>query len=386
MQTIFRIANREIERLFSGKIYWFCIVIAPLFACLFFLSLMYKGLPTNLPVGVVDRDNTSSSRDLARQLGAFEGVEVTAHYADFQQAQTAMQKGEIYGIFYIPQHFTQKTVSGKQPVLSFYTNYSYMIVGSLLFKDMKTVSTLAGGAVALQTGRAKGYTDSQIMASIQPIVIETHPIGNPWLNYSVYLNNVILPGILALLIMCVTVYSIGIEVKEKTVQDWLPAGKRSIIPALAGKLLPQTILFFIVGLLIYFLLYVVMQFPLKGGVGAMILALFLLIISSQAMGIFMIGCLPTLRLGLSFACLFGMIAFSITGFSFPVNAMYPPVQALSYVFPLRHYFLIYVDQALNGRAFSDSWQQYVILLAFLILPVIILRHLKWSLQNVPYQS
>jgi ABC-2 type transport system permease protein len=386
MNTIFKIANREIRRLLTGKIYWFCIFFAPLSCCLFFLSLMHEGLPENLPIAVVDMDNTSSSRSLSRQLDAFEGVEVTAQYADFSQAQTEMRKGNIYGIFFIPRHFTQQTVSGKQPVLSFYTNNSYLIAGSLLFKDMKVVSTLAAGSVALQMGRAKGYTDRQIMASIQPVIIETHPIGNPGLNYSIYLNNVILPGILALMIMCVTVYSIGIEIKEKTVKDWLSDGKFSMIPSIIGKLIPQTILFFITGLLMYILLYIVMQFPVHGHIAAMLSALFLLIIASQALGVFMIGCFPTLRLGLSFACLFGMIAFSITGFSFPVDAMYPPIQAVSNVFPLRHYFLIYVDQALNERAFFYSRHHYLALLAFLIMPVFIWRNLKWSLKYSPYKA
>jgi len=385
MNTIFRIAARETGRLLRGRIYWFCIFIVPCISTLFFLSMLQEGLPTDLPIAIVDLDNTSTSRNLTRQLNAFEGTKVVAQYNDFTQAQTEMQQGNIYGIFYIPRNFTQETIAGKRPVLSFYTNNSYLIAGSLLFKDMKTVATLATGAVALQTGRAKGYSDAQVIAGFQPITIETHPIGNPWLNYSVYLSNILLLGIFALMIMCVTVYSIGIEIKENTVQEWLPAGNAPLTPALVGKLMPQTILFFLTGVGMFFALYIFMHFPAIHIVN-MTGALFLLIIASQALGVFMIGCLPTLRLGLSFACLFGMFAFSITGFSFPVDAMYPPVQALSNLFPLRHYFLIYVDQALNGRAFIYSLPHYAALLAFLVAPLFIIHHLKWSLRYVPYKS
>jgi ABC-2 type transport system permease protein len=382
---MFQVVNREVGRLFSGKIYWFCILIAPLISILFFLSLMKEGLPTNLPVAVVDLDNTSTSRALIRQLDAFSGTEIIAQYGDFSQARLEMQKGNVYGIFFIPRNFSQQTITGKQPLISFYTNNSYLIAGSLLFKDMKTIATLASGAALLQTGRAKGYTDQQIMAQIQPIVIETNPIGNPWLNYSVYLNNTILPGILALLVMCVTVYSIGIEMKNKTAREWLSIGNFSLIRSIAGKLIPQTILFLIVGLLLFFVLYVVMQFPVNGNILSMIIALFLLITASQALGVFMIGCFPTLRLGLSFACIWGMIAFSISGFSFPVNAMYEPVKMLSNLFPLRHYFLIYVDQALDGRAIFYSWHSYLALTGFYLLPVFIFRNLKWSLQHTSYK-
>lgn len=359
-------------------------LIAPLISLVFFVTLMHNGLPTSLPIALVDMDNTSTSRNLARQLDAFSASEIVVQYPDFENARTAMQRGEVYGIFLIPNHFSTDAVSGKQPKLSFYTNNSYLIAGSLLFRDMKTISTLASGSVVLQLGRARGYTDAQIMAQVQPIVIDARPIGNPWLNYSVYLTNIILPGILALLVMCVAVYSIGIEIKERTAGSWLQAGNKSITISIIGKMIPQTIIFFFTGLIIFATLYIFMGFPVSH-ILPMILALFLLIIASQALGVFMIGCFPTLRLGLSFACIWGMIAFSISGFSFPVDAMYPSVQALSNLFPLRHYFLIYVDQALNARDLFYSWPHYVALAAFLILPAFVLHHLKWSLKHFPYQ-
>ncbi|MEG1543324.1 MAG: ABC transporter permease, partial [Tannerellaceae bacterium] len=88
--------------------------------------------------------------------------------------------------------------------------------------------------------------------------------------------------------------------------------------------------------------------------------------------------------GLSFASLFGMISFSIVGFSFPVLDMHPMLQALSQLFPLRHYFLIYIDQALNGRELFYTWGEYVYLLGFLILPLLIARNLKGALLYFKY--
>ena len=222
---------------------------------------------------------------------------------------------------------------------------------------MKTISVLAGASVGLQTGLAHGYTEDRIMAQLQPIVIDTHAIGNPWLNYSVYLNNTLLPGVLQLMIFLVTVLSIGSEIKYSTAREWLQMGRNSLTVSLIGKMLPHTLIFTIVSFLYAAALYGFNSFPLNCGWLPMLSALFLLVVASQAVGIFMIGVLPTFRLGLSSACLFGMIAFSIVGFSFPVLGMDPTLQALSNLFPLRHYFLIYVDQALNGRPFFYSWAQ-----------------------------
>lgn len=378
------IARRELRRMYSRPLYLFAMVVAPLFCTVFFLTLMEEGLPVQLPVAVVDQDNTETSRNLTRQLAAFEQTGVVMQTGDFADARVAMQRGEVYGIFLIPQGFTVDASTGKQPTLSFYTNNSFLIAGSLLFKDMKTMAVLAAASVGLQTGLAKGYTEQQIMGQLQPIVIDTHALGNPWLNYSVYLNNVILPGILELMIFLVTVFSIGSEIKMGTSREWLRLGNHSLFVALVGKLLPQTLVFTVMGGLICSALYGYSAFPLLSGWLPMLAAMFLLVLASQAMGIFMIGVLPTLRLGLSFASLFGVIAFSISGFTFPVPSMDPTLQAVTNLFPLRHYFLIYVDQALNGRPVYYSWAQYIALAAFLILPFLIARNLKKALLYFKY--
>ncbi len=378
------IARREMSRLAHQPVYFFCMIFAPIFSMVFFLTLMSDGLPTNLPIAVVDQDNSANSRKIIRQLDAFEQSKVVLTTTSFEEARKEVQKGNLYGIFLIPRDFGTDAASGRQPKLSFYTNSTYLVASSLLFRDMKTMSVLAGASVGLQTGKARGLTDDQIMAQLQPIQIDTHIIGNPWLNYSVYLNNTILPGIIQLLIFLVTVYSIGTELKYGTSREWLGLGNQSITVSLLGKLLPQTIIFMLISVLCAVSLYGFSDFPLNSGWGPMLSALFLLVIASQAVGVFMIGIIPTLRMGLSTASLFGMVSFSIVGFSFPVLAMSPAMQGLSYLFPLRHYFLIYVDQALNGRALHYSIDQYLWLAAFLILPFIVGKHLKNAMLHFKY--
>ncbi|MCD7978925.1 MAG: ABC transporter permease [Tannerellaceae bacterium] len=384
LYRIWLIAKREFYRLSHTPIYFFSMLIAPVISAVFFLSLMKGGLPHDLPIAVVDLDNSSTSRNLIRQLDAFQTVKVNIRTASFEEARIAMQKGEIYGIYFIPENFSKDAVSGRQPTLSFYTNGTYLIAASLLYRDMKTLSVLAGASVGLQTGLAKGYTEDQVMAQLQPITIDGHPVGNPWLNYSVYLNNVIIPAFLQLMIFLVTVFTIGSEIKYATSREWLRLGGNSITVSLLGKIIPQTLIFTLLGWMFASLLYGYYAFPLNSGWFPMLLAIFLLVVAAQSVGILMIGVLPTLRMGLSFASLFGMVSFSIVGFSYPLLAMHPTLQGVANLFPLRHYFLIYIDQALNGRELYYSWTQYVSLAAFLILPVLIGQNLKKALLYFKY--
>ena len=383
-KALLAVMKRECRRLVARPLYLFCMVVAPLFCYVFFTTLMDSGLPINLPAGVVDQDMSSTSRQLVRNLDAFEQTAIVAHYPTFNEARTAMQRGEIYGFYYIPEGLSAKVQAQRQPKVSFYTNNTMLIAGSLLFRDMKMMSELASGAAARTALYAKGATEDLAMAFLQPIVIDTHPLNNPWLNYSVYLCNTFAPGVLMLLIFMVTVYSIGVEIKERTAREWLHMGNNSIWISLAGKLLPHTAIFFLMGILYNVYLYGFLHFPCNNGILPMLLATLCLVLASQGMGILMIGTLPTLRLGLSFASLWGVLSFSMCGLSFPAMAMHPTLQALANLFPLRHYFLIYVDQALNGYPMIYSWTNYVALLIFMMLPFLIAHRLKAALVYYKY--
>mgnify|MGYP000669990783 CR=1 FL=1 len=384
MSSLLQVAGRELKRLASHPIYGFCMIVAPLLCLVFFVTLMQSGLPTDLPLGLVDDDGSTTSRQLARNLDAFQQTDIVARFPTVSDARKAMQEGRIYGFYYIPEGTSRKALRQEQATVSFYMNYSYLIAGSLVFRDMKTMSELASGAAAQQVMLARGATEAQAMAMLQPIVIDTHPLNNPWLNYSVYLNNTLIPGVLMLFITMITVYSIGIEVKENTAREWLGLARFSLAKALSGKLLPQTAVFAMVWWLVDTVLYAWLRFPCLCGLPTMWGVSLLGVLAAQGLGVFMFSALPTLRLGLSFASLWGVISFSISGISFPVMAMHPVLQGLCNLFPLRHYFLLYVNFALNGYHAADIWPNLAGLCAFALLPLAVGWRLKHVLLTVKY--
>lgn len=381
---LLNIAKREVLRIAVRPLYLFCMIIAPVFCYLFFTTLMANGLPTDMPAGVVDLDNTSTTRNIIRNLDAFQQTHIVAHYPSVMEARKAIQRGEIYSFYYIPEGTTEATLASRQPKVSFYVNYSYLIAGSLLYKDQRTISELAAGAVGRATLYAKGATEDQAMAFLQPIVIDTHALNNPWLNYSVYLCNTLFPGILMLLIFLTTIYTLGEEVKNGTGRELMRLADNSIPKVLIGKLLPHTLVFFVIAVFYNVYLYGYLHYPCHSGIFPMLLAGLLLVLSSQAFGVFLFGLFGSFRLALSAASLWGVISFSISGFTFPVMAMHPTLQALCVLFPLRHYYLLYVNFALNGYPLIYAWQAVAALLVFLLLPFLVLKKLRTILLQYVY--
>ena len=125
-------------------------------------------------------------------------------------------------------------------------------------------------------------------------------------------------------------------------------------------------------------------FYVGGAVGFDMLAAELLILASQGFAVFIASAIPSLRWSLSLCTLWGVLSIPISGFSFPVMGMPAPLQALSYLFPLRYYFLIYVDQALNGIPMVYSAWFYTALLAFLILPLVDISMLRKAALEYTY--
>lgn len=387
LRTIWAISRREVGIFARRPLFFFSMIVVPVAAILLFTSVMANGLPTNLPAGLVDEDDTQVSRTIARTLDAMGETDLVARYASFHDAREAMQRGEIYAFFHIPRGTTRGAMSSRQPSIAFYTNETFFLPGSLLMKDMRLASELMGISVSRTTLTARGATDSQAMAIVQPIVLETHPMGNPWVNYGVCLSNIIIPGLLILVILLSTSYTIGIEWKMNA-QKPLYAMAQGDIPAiLIGKLLPQTALYMLLFLFMDVYLYRYMGFPCHCGLGVMVLLGFATILAAQGLAIFVVAMFPgMMRFAMSVCSLLGVVSMSIAGYTFPVSAMDPVLQYLVYIFPLRHYYLIYVNQALNGYSIAYVWPNVVALVVFMLLPALVNRRYRSAFLHHRYSA
>ena len=386
LQRIVSIAKREWKRIISRRLYIFTMIVIPLFSLFFFLSLMNEGLPKEVPTAVVDADNSALSRRLSRQLDAFKQTDIVVHAKDFSEARKLMQQGKVYGIYYIPENFERDVLSFRQPHVSFYTSNSYIVAGSMLFRDMKTLSVLGSAAVGRELRLAKGETMEQAMIDLQPIVIDTHPLGNPQVNYAIYLCNVLLPGLLSVIIVMLTVYVLGSEVKEQRSREVLSMAGNDMFVLLTGKLLPYTLTFMLMATFYDVVLYRFMGFPCQSGLANMLLISYLFVMVSQALGVFLYAVAPIMSISLSFSAFITMLSFSISGFTFPVGEMPDLLQTWANVFPLRHYFILYANNGLNGYSWSYAWPSYVAMLCYLFLPILFSFRLRKIYRAGVYQA
>ena len=385
ISQFFDVALRELDIIVrKNRIYGFCMVVFPVLLVVFFTTMLDEGLPQDLPIGVVDQDNSSTSRSLIRNLDAMQNSRVMYHFASVTEARNAMQEGKVFAYLYIPEGTASKLLSGRQPNISYYYTMTCMTAGSMASKDLKTIGVLGSAAVGKAVLTAKGATDEQIRAALQPVTIDAHMIANPQSSYNYSLTTVFVPGILMLFMALLSAYALGMEMKFDTGKEWLERAGGNIFIAILGKYVAHVLVFLLVMFLYQYYIFNVLDFPHLGGTWSIVRLTLLQVAASIGFGIFAFGLMPSLRMSMSISSLWMVLGISMCGSAFPVMGMDPPLQAMSWLFPLRHYWMIYQATVLNGFPVIDVWFHLVALVAFTLLPWFVLRKVKNAMLNYVY--
>lgn len=384
MKRILDIIRRELHIWKIRPVYWLAPLAALTFCSVFFLTFFGKGTPENLPVAVVDLDNSSLTRNFIRQLDATELASVE-RYPTWESAREALQKGEVTAVCVLPARMYADVLSQRQPTFTFYVNTMYFIGGAMSYKNILTMINLTIGAVQRETMRAMGIPEDAAMAMIQPLQIDIHQIGNPTADYSVYLSNILLPGLIELLVIIMAAYSLGTELKYGTSRELLRLSGGSMTGTLVGKLALYAVYFTLLGWILDIVLYGLMDFPLEGSIWAMMLNMLLLVLASEAFAVCIVGLFPVCRVAICISAFLGILAFSLSGFTVPLEQMPPYVRSLAVIFPLRPYYRFYVQETIFGSGFAGWWKDVIHYLLFLLAPLPLLGRLKGAYVYQNYQ-
>ena len=379
------VIRREVHLMRRRPVYLLGSVGVMTVLTVFLLTFFGEGLPQNLPIGVVDMDNSSTSRNFVRQLDATQLGSVV-RFGTVTEARKEMETGRVCSFIVIPERFNEDILSNRCPKMGIYVNTMNPVIGgSLSYKDVLTMVNLTAGAVQREVLRAKGVNEREIMGRIQPIVVDAHMIGNAPTNYGYYLNNMVLATILAMSILLVVSYAVGSELKYGTSKHLLARSGDSIVTAVAGKLIPYTILFTVLGVSVQLIIFGFMHYPIRGSIGWMVLAMLAMVLSYEAVAVFIVSLVPTLRLSVCISALYSVLGFSFAGYTLPIGSLPAGLQGLSMVFPLRYYYQIFVREVIYGAGFATWWPYLVAMLLFLFLPFITSKRLygAYKYQNYP---
>lgn len=368
--------RRELRRISTQPIYAVLTVALPLISFAFFAVLFEEGVARNIPIAVLDQDHSQLSRKVTQMIDDTPTAMVSFEVQDMSEAEHMMREGRIDAVVLIPYDFEKNILSNRQTNLDAYVTGTNVTVNGLLAKDIQTaVSTFSAG-IQIQLLTKKGLTEKQAMAQLMPVRFVKHILFNPYTNYGYYLSPSFMPMMLLIFTIMTTIFAIGTELKHSTAREWLDTARGSVFAALVGKVLPIVIVMFVMSLAMFVVIFKVVGVPLNGSVAMLLLGSLLFIVSYQAIGTFIITILSNMRLALSLGGGYSVLAFTFSGLTFPIMAMYPAMQVLSRFFPFTYYTDLIIDQALRGAPAAYSIPDLCYMSLFVILPLLCLPHLR----------
>ena len=341
----------------------------PFFIFVFYASLMNQGVPTKLPVAILDQDKTPISRQLGMMLNATATIDLAYNVNNELEGETLVRKNDVYAFIIIPRNFQKNILKGNYTSVSCFYNGQYLLSGAIILKDFQTVAQTFMAGVVLETLEQKGLSPDQALSSILPINTDLHVLYNPFTSYSYYLNVAFMPMALQIMVMIMAVYTFGLVLKKKKGKELLESAGNKVYVVILGKILPYTIVFFSLGFLMNTILYYKIGTPLLGSFIGVNLIFFAFVIVLQCLGLFIASITTSFRTALTIGGDYAALAFSFAGYTFPAIGMNIFIQYLCYIFPFTSYMRFVVDYGIRGIEFNEVQRGYVIAFAIFSLPI-----------------
>lgn len=340
--------------------------IVPLGLMAVLVGVFSAGLATRLPIAVLDLDGSELSRSVIRMVDATPDAAVARRVGDLAEGRRLILSGAVQGLLMLPRDLERDVFAGRRPEVVFFYNTQMMTAGNLVLRGVSAAvpSTAAGIRLSLRTAQGQPLEEAQ--AALTPIPVQTHPLFNPTLNYTHFLLTALLPSLLQIVVVTTTAYSVGLDVEAPHRLRILRRLGGGLWPAVAGKLLPYTLLFLMVLGLADAVLFGVFGLPLRGEAWLLLLAGTLFILACQLLGALLALLLRPMASAISIGTLLTAPAFGFMGIGFPRIAMSAFAYGWGALLPGTWYLTARIDQTIRGTPPDLAWKPVLVLAGFVL--------------------
>lgn len=382
--SLLAVTKRELKRIIKNPAYRFLLLIGPLIGIGLLFFIFHKGVVKELPIGVVDRDNSTLSVKITNALGAPSDTDVKLQTPNIFKAMEMLEQGQIEAIVVIPYETEKSIFQGVEAQIPVYINGTNILKAGLLQRSILTTLKTISGGVQLQKLTMNGKNEQEAMARIVPVNIQRHVLFNPFTNYSYFLNSALLYIMLFLFVLLSSIYTLGNELKRGTGLTLLETSGNSVRLAIVGKLFPYTVIFSGFALLINILLYKIEGMPLNGNYLIIFAGQLITILTYQLMALIFVGTTINLRLALSLASAYSMMGITFSGLTFPLEAMPRFASIFASIFPFTWWEKLLISQSLRGAPVKEAFVYMCYIMVFLLISLCFLPFYKQHLSNPKY--
>lgn len=339
----------------------------PLLLFVWMVMLFNGGQARQLPIGLVDLDHSSLSRQVARSLQAVPALHISDQYPALAEGASALRRGEIYALVLLPHDFEKQVRLHEQPVVTAFYNSQFLLIGRVIGTGLQQALGAVSARLGVATSLIHRPVPTQALGDSLPIQNQLVPLYNAGGNYAQFLVAGLLPSLWQMLVLIS-----AISLLSQRQRQGLP----NTLPPVLWRLGLIGLLCWGWGGLMLGLMFGLYGWPLSGGIGLILLAQGLMVSACLAVGAWLFLLTRDGARAMSLAAGYSAPAFAFLGVTFPVSDMGPLARGWRALLPAAHYTEVQIGQADIGLQGAAAWWPLGSLLLFSLLWWPVLRLLR----------
>lgn len=320
----------------------------------------------NVPAVLFDQDHSQAARDLLDAYRAADYFSFSYQVQSVQEMRQLIDGGEAKAGLIIPPDYGKRIASNEPAQVAFVIDGSDATLASTAL----SAATLIGQSKSTAVLRAQFATRGQSAGSSAPIEVRTQVWYNPDLVQAFFM----IPGLMGTILLQITVMltasSIVRERERGTIEQLIITPIRSW-ELVVGKLTPYVFLAFFDMLEVLVIGALAFHVPMSGSLSLLLLMSAVFLATGLGIGLFISTVAKTQQEAQMLGALIQLPSFFLAGFFFPIAAMPPFLQAISYLVPLR-YFLTIVRAIMLKGAGIESFSGDLLALAIFCVVIMAL--------------
>ncbi|PHM62153.1 ABC transporter permease [Xenorhabdus ishibashii] len=361
--------RQELSAALHSPVFHWLSWLFPLLLFILISANFSEGTLFNLPVSVVDNDQSTLSRTLIRNLNAAPHADIKSYDNSLPESIERLRRAQDYSLLYIPEDFEKDALSGNQPTVSMYYNALFYGAGRYSIQDFS-------GLMAVTNAKYRTIIASEIGRQLPPLAKATLSYDSLFNASGSYIYYQQFAAIIHLLQLFVVTYTIYTMARGKQL-----LGAESFIGALLGKLAPYTVIFTLLLMVEISALVVFFDAKVAGNPLYMPIVGFFYVIAAQSIGLLLFTFTNSVITAYTLIGMLVSIAMAFSGMIVPELSMVLPARIISTLEPLTHALNAMFDIFLREVSLQVILHVCLILMIYPAVCGLLVRNRLWKRLN-----
>ncbi len=339
--------KEELQFIFTNRKLLVLLFIAPIFLTLWFGGAYIKSYVDDVPIAVLDQDNTSLSRTLVSYFNDNEHFQVVYTAQNEAELKEAIEKNIVFAGIYIQPNFYENIKKGNQSKVLLLTNGTNTVIANNVYAGaVPIVQTVSAGA-SIQMIEAKGSLPKNEAKNIAlAFQFTDRTLYDPTMTYMNYL----ILGFVAVFVQQINLSGMSLLIGRNT-RDL--AEEHTLIK-IGAKFFAITFCLVTTFGFTLFLSYRLFSIPITGNIFLALLMAIVFALSLLCPAILFFALFKNEVKFAQFSFTLAMPIFLTSGYVWPISQMpLPLVTVVKIIWPFIYFARPFSDVLMKGATFSS---------------------------------